>query len=454
MTVTEFSSVSLYGGRYSMDLLGRNYRLFYEHLFIPEYDNYLYLEIPNSITDSYVTYSGFTNFRRQYSPQSSDFNEYSAFYSLVASPNQLFDLVWNNTTKLSIVESGTYNMNGTNRKCLKIKVRFTNTNAVNGMPSGSTLTNIVVLKAGDFWCDASDGTSFRFRWEVGDVYDKDYPTRCQIPVCTQSYSGLKPTLSLTASDPTGYASSYGKYIVGSSQVNISTSISLKYGATIVSATATGNNKNLTVPTTQTSVTVAQFGTLAGISYTTYSVTVTDSRGNTGTASVTILTMVYTAPVVVSLIATRCNQNGTDNPVGSYGKITYSVTFGSATADSVTNIRLEWDGYTTGYYNVGQASNHAKSGTYVFPASTASSYIVTIKLSDNIRTSSNPVMLSVSMSTAAVLMDWRKNGKGIAFGKICEHDGRIEFPDPSGTNAMVIYIGNQTLAQYIRSVMNS
>lgn len=455
MTVTQVNNVRLIYGRYgSPNSFYGNVRLFYEHFLIPEYDNYFYLEIPSSITISGDTYSGFYNFRRKYSPQSDGYNEYSSLYSLYASPNTLADLLWDNDPKFDIIESATYNMNGTNVKCLKIKVRFPNSRAVACLQSGVTYGNVVVLEFGNFFANASDDTTFGFRWEVGNVNDTTSPPRCQIPFCTFAYSGLKPTVSLVASDPTGYASSYGKYIVGSSQVNISTTVSLKYGATITGATGTGNNKSLVIPTTPSSVTVAQFGTLAGISYTTYSVTVTDSRGNTGTASVTIQTMVYTPPAVVTFTAIRCDSNGDPNPIGAYGLITYSVTFGSGTPDNVTNIRLEWDGDTTGYYNVGQASSHAKSGTYVFAATTASSYEVTIKLSDDVRTSSNPVTLSVSMSTAAVLMDWRKNGKGIAFGKICEHDGRIEFPDPAGTGAMVIYIGNQTLAQYIHSVMGS
>lgn len=439
MTVTEITNVVLSHQHYSSGTLTTS--LFYENYLIPDYDNYVYLQIPSSITESGSSYSGFTNFRRTYNGQTGTFNEYSV---LIATNN---DLLLQSTPKVTIVSSGTFNMNGTNVECLKLKLRFTNVWAETCMESGHTYEYCNRFRAGEFYCTDSNNGTWIFTWEM----DRNGSTQAsgRIPYCTFAYSGLTPTVSIAASDPTGYYDDYGKYIVGLSKVNITTTITLKYGATVASATAQGNGKSLVVSTTSSSVSVAQFGVLKSAGNTSYSVTVTDSRGKQNTASVTIVTLAYTPPTVVSFTAERCNQDGTSNSVGAYGKISYSVKFGSNTADNDTNIRLEWNGATTGYYNVGKASSHVKTGTYIFAATTSSSYEVTIKLTDHIRTSNDPVILSVSMSTASVLMDWRQGGKGIAFGKICEHDGRIEFPDPAGTGAMVIYIGSLSIDDYIR-----
>ena len=241
--------------------------------------------------------------------------------------------------------------------------------------------------------------------------------------CTFSLTvptSVKPTISsLTASRIDGEVpSTWGIYVQTKSKVKLTINGAAgSYGSTIKSYTITGGGYSGSASTLTT-------GFLNNSGTITFKATVTDSRGRvSAVASVSITVTAYSPPYFNSSLSQRCLSNGTLDDDGTYihalvsfgystcgGKntLTTSVQYKQVSATQWTDAGVTFASNTAFTYGKGQIS-------------TETSYDVRYTLEDAFST----ISVQEIVSTAAVVMDFKSGGKGVAVGKVSERDNTFE-----------------------------
>lgn len=224
---------------------------------------------------------------------------------------------------------------------------------------------------------------------------------------------------------TGIADQFGVYVRSKSKLSVNLTASGAEGSSIVSYRSTLDGTVYS----GSSFTTAVLHT-AGTNRLT--VTVTDSRGRTGSLSMDLTVADYSPPSLTELSAQRCNAAGTAvqmdgtniritakgsvSPVNNKNLISCSI-YTKASTETAWQIRG-----TIGASNYAvSAVDRLLAGTY----DVLTSYDVKVTLSDYFGT----VEQVVSVSTKQVMMDFYKDGTGIAFGKVAESSGKVEFGWP-------------------------
>ena len=241
--------------------------------------------------------------------------------------------------------------------------------------------------------------------------------------CTLTLSipaSVKPTISsLTASRIDGEVpSTWGIYVQTKSKVKLTINGAAgSYGSTIKSYSITGGGYSGSASTLTT-------GFLNNSGTITFRATVTDSRGRASAeASVSITVTAYSPPYFNSSLSQRCLSNGTLDDDGTYihalvsfgystcgGKNTLktSVQYKQVSAEQWTDAGVTFASNTAFTYGKGQIS-------------TETSYDVQYTLEDAFST----ISVQEIVSTAAVVMDFKNGGKGVAIGKVSESDNTFE-----------------------------
>lgn len=183
-------------------------------------------------------------------------------------------------------------------------------------------------------------------------------------------------------------------------------------------------------------------TYAGASFTTnalntagdltMTVTVTDSRGRTASTTRTVTVLDYSPPSLSQFSAERCNDDGsapqTDgtkvrisakasgSSVGGKNTLACTVYYKLSNAESwISAVTLTPSNYVI------VATNRLLSPTF----DALSSYDIKIRVQDVFYY----IEQMVSIGTKQVMMDFYKDGSGIAFGKVAENAGKVEFGWP-------------------------
>lgn len=228
-------------------------------------------------------------------------------------------------------------------------------------------------------------------------------------------SSVKPSCTLSLSDSNGYASTYGGYIQGESQLSVTINATQAYGSPISRYSASANGTTYSTRTFTTSV-------LKTVGTNTISATVTDGRERPGSASSNITVLAYSRPQITNLKVRRCNANGTENDRGGYGKISFHCTITPLSNKNTRacSLRYRQSGATT-WTNAPAITLSAYDqdcNPPVIQMSDAHSYEVQINLTDAFGTTS----AVTSISTGYCLYHIPASGKGITFGGIAEGDG--------------------------------
>lgn len=228
-------------------------------------------------------------------------------------------------------------------------------------------------------------------------------------------NSVKPACSLSLSDSKGYASTYGGYIQGESQLSVTINATQAYSSPISRYSASANGASYSTQTFTTSA-------LKTVGTNTISATVTDGRGRSGSASSNITVLAYSRPQITNLKVRRCNADGTENDRGGYGKISFhcTVTALSNKNTKACSIKYRQSGATT-WTNAPAITLSAYDqdcNPPVIQMSDAHSYEVQINLTDKFGTTS----AVTSISTGYCLYHIPASGKGITFGGIAEGDG--------------------------------
>lgn len=228
-------------------------------------------------------------------------------------------------------------------------------------------------------------------------------------------SSVKPSCTLSLSDSKGYASTYGGYIQGESQLSVTINTTQAYSSPISHYSASANGVTYSTQKFTTDV-------LTKVGSNTISATVTDGRGRPGSTSASITVLEYKRPKITNLKVRRCNADGTENDRGGYGKISFHCTITPLSNKNTRacSIKYRQSGATT-WTNapaITLSSYNQDCNPPVIQMSDAHSYEVQINLTDKFGTTS----AVTSISTGYCLYHIPASGKGITFGGIAEGDG--------------------------------
>lgn len=239
-------------------------------------------------------------------------------------------------------------------------------------------------------------------------------------------SSVKPSCTLSLSDSKGYASTYGGYIQGESQLSVTINATQAYGSPISRYSASANGTTYSTQTFTTSV-------LKTVGTNKISATVIDGRERPGSVSSNITVLAYSRPQITNLKVRRCDANGAENDRGGYGKISFHCTITPLSNKNTRacSLRYRQSGATT-WINAPAITLSAYDqdcNPPVIQMSDAHSYEVQINLTDAFETTS----AVTSISTGYCLYHIPASGKGITFGGIAEGDGfNVKMPAFFGT----------------------
>ena len=231
-------------------------------------------------------------------------------------------------------------------------------------------------------------------------------------------SSVKPTLTLTLSDPNGYSSTYGGYVQTKSKLKVQLNVTQAYGSAIstykvVVAGVTYNTNGCTVdlPTS---------GTVS------ISATVTDKRGRSGTATGSITVVAYSAPAVTALSVARCDQNGNIQSDGAYAKITFSARITSLSNNNTAQYKWSYEVKNSGSWTTTTLTELAgqytvTDATVIFPVDIDKAYQISIQAKDAF---SGPWSSYKTVPVAFVLIQTTADGTGLGIGQRATENNKL------------------------------
>lgn len=267
---------------------------------------------------------------------------------------------------------------------------------VNGV--GEYELQLVIKQPNDYF---SDMPLYIFEGGSGAIYYNETPPQAAAPALSLS------SLEVAGA---GILAQYGKYIKGKSRVQFSAAYTLKYGAALSSfSLAVGS---ATVSTTTATISPTVDGSAVA--------TILDNFGLSTQQSIAYQVYDYWDPEMTQIAVHRCKQDGTRDDTGAYVLIEWAINIAPLGNQNSKSLTITHPGGTT----TPTLSSYNQSGSLIAPANTELSYTITFALTDDFTT----VTRTVPLSTAAVTMDIYKGGRGIAFGKVAEHDHTFEISD--------------------------
>ena len=233
-------------------------------------------------------------------------------------------------------------------------------------------------------------------------------------------SSVVPTISsLSATRVDGTVpSAWGIYVQSKSKATLTINGAAgSYGSTISSYSISGGGYSGTSSTLTT-------GFLNSSGTITFTAKVTDSRGRTSAAAtVSISVVAYSAPAFSSYTSQRCLSSGTVNEEGTYVKGTVSYSYASCSSKNTVTRTTYYKKSTDSTWT--NASASFSSGTaFTFGGGNLSadySFDIRYTIADAFAT----VNVYDVVTTAAVVMDFKAGGKGVAVGKVSEFDNTFE-----------------------------
>ena len=240
-----------------------------------------------------------------------------------------------------------------------------------------------------------------------------------------------PTISLAATRiDNSVPSSWGIYVQGQSGIKITATAAGYQGSTVASYTISGGATG-----TQTSnvFTISKIYTSGTVTYT---VKVTDSRGRTATASVSISVVAYSAPAFFATDAFRCVAAGTASDTGTYISAKATGTYASVSNKNSMTLKVQYALSTSGAYSTAVTLTN---GTASIIGNGSIDINYSFKVKFTLSDAFNTIEKVLNVGTAAFTVFFRQGGNGVAIGKVSERANAVEInPDWD------IYHGNTKL----------
>lgn len=257
-------------------------------------------------------------------------------------------------------------------------------------------------------------------------------------------ASIKPSCTLSVSDPTGYFSKYNGYVKSKSKLQVNVTGIPSYSCPVKSYSTAADGSTYSSASFTT-------GVLSSSGDITINSTVTDQRNRTGSASTTVNVLDYYNPKISKMNVHRCDETGHSNQEGSYVKIAFDASVTSLSdinsaryilkykksADSAYNNSIELSSYSNQYT--------VTDGSYIFYADTDSSYDIMLTVNDDFAEYS----YSGSVSTAFTFMHFSSKGTGMGIGKIVEEENLLDIGLPVEFRKDITYDGALTKSSDIR-----
>lgn len=231
---------------------------------------------------------------------------------------------------------------------------------------------------------------------------------------------IRPSCTVTVTDPTGYADYFGSFIQGISKFKVVVNSTLAYGSAISAYKTTANGVTYTTASFTTDA-LKYSGTM------TISARVTDRRGRSGSVTSQQTVTAYSPPEITQLEVRRCTSGGVYDDQGGYAIVTVGAAITALNNKNTATYTLEYKKTSESTYttvslatldNAYSFSDHAVT---MLTLATDSSYDIRLKAKDNF----NTTYRSTSVSTAFTLMDFRADGTGMGIGKIGEEPNILD-----------------------------
>ena len=240
-------------------------------------------------------------------------------------------------------------------------------------------------------------------------------------------ASVVPTISNVAYSEAvaGLAAQFSGFVQNKSMLAVSITAAGTQGSTITSYRSTLNSGTYTLSSFTT-------GLLAIAGNNTLTVTVTDSRGRTASTTRAITVLSYTVPALTLFTAYRSSSGSTAPQTdGNRVRISTSASASSVSSKNTMSCLVFYKRSSESVWTPATTltpSNYAVSATsLLLPQTfdTLSSYDLMIRVTDYFHT----IEQAVSIGTKQVMMDFYRDGNGIAFGKVAENSEKVEFGWP-------------------------
>lgn len=289
----------------------------------------------------------------------------------------------------------------------------------------SSATSISYTPPLDWAAQNTSGISVNIAAEI-TTYNGDAVVGTNTTTLTASIpASVKPTLSVSLSDTSGYQLTYG-WVQGKSALKATFSAAGSYGSTIKA-------KSLTIGGKAAILDGANALTVSGIMAVV--ATVTDSRGRTASVTQNITVNAYSGPGIQDLAFVRgsyANSVFTDNTMGADIKLTFTLSLQLTGNKASVEI--------TGASTLANQTSGAKT-VYLTAFGTDTTSVVQVKATDALGT---VVTREVTIPTVSVPMNMSFTLPGVCFGGVAEHEKVVEFKWP------IRYLG-KALLDYLHPV---
>lgn len=215
-------------------------------------------------------------------------------------------------------------------------------------------------------------------------------------------ASVVPTVSADWTDASGAYDKLETLVQNVSRLTVDVTGTGIYGSEPVSSAVTLNGK------TYGSGIITDSGELSLV------VSVTDSRGRTGTKSYPITAAPYSAPQL-SVSASRCLSDGTADDTGDCARITVSGYVTQVNGKNTAELTLTYGSTTE---KVSLTPGDIAYQTEVFYADPNATMTISAALSDALAATTR----SMTLSTGYATVDYLKGGKGVSFGKAATREG--------------------------------
>lgn len=236
-------------------------------------------------------------------------------------------------------------------------------------------------------------------------------------------SSVVPTISAVATAETvsGLAAQFGTFVQDKSKIKVAITAAGASGSTIKTYSTVFQGKTYT-GASFTADAVTSSGSLSMVT------TVKDSRGRTAKKTTTVTVAAYSKPKVSKFAAHRVDAAGEAQQDGIYAMISYAYTVAAVGNKNTAEVTVQWKRTADASWNstplltssalAAAATERVESPTF----STDYQFDLRITVKDWFGAT---VTYTATLPTAAVIMDFSADGKGLGIGKVSEQAG-LEF----------------------------
>lgn len=245
----------------------------------------------------------------------------------------------------------------------------------------------------------------------------------EIPVTLSIRKGdaeFKPTCSLSVDlVPTSEPSGWGVAVKGYTKFRARVSAAGKYGSTIASYNVSGDGY------AGASADVISSGPFRSAGEVQISASVTDSRGETSSASSTVPVYDYEKPKFTGLQVYRCTSDGTAAENGTYVLVKADFAFSDVGGKNSLSAVVQWKkAKDSAFANTTaiQSGQTAILGAGAIDPN--ASYVFRVQLTDAL-TGHNPVYQDTPIASIVYPIFLRDGGKAVGIGKTVEQDNLVD-----------------------------